>query len=80
MGAVEGDAAGVGFGGELGFDFGLEIEVDHAKERIALGLGGVCRPSDPHLRVKLGHPPRGGRSETQLTVLSCDLFRRFTHV
>jgi hypothetical protein len=37
--AFEGDAAGAGFGGELGFDFGLEIEVDHAEERIALGLG-----------------------------------------
>jgi hypothetical protein len=43
--AYERNSAGMGFGGELGFEFGLEIEVDHAGVRIAFGAlaGGLWR-------------------------------------
>jgi hypothetical protein len=55
--AFEGDAAGAGFGGELGFDFGLEIEVDHAEERIALGWVGICGSSEPTSQKRdVAHP------------------------
>ena len=35
--AIKRQTLGLGLGGELCFEFGLEVEVDHGEERIALG-------------------------------------------
>ena len=34
--AIQRQTLGLGFGGELGFEFGLEVEMDQGEERIAL--------------------------------------------